>query len=334
MSPPKLLDMVRAAIRTKQYSYRTEQTYVRWITRYIHFHNKRHPKELTGKHINTYLSYLATDRNVAASTQNQAKHAILFLYKEVLKQDVELDDDIVKAKSPQRLPVVFTQEEVQQILSALTGTKFLMASLLYGAGLRLTECLRLRVKDIDFDYRQIVVRDGKGSKDRVTVLPDSIYDQLQKQVERVRILHEKDKNAGFGRVQLPGALKRKYPEADIEFHWQYVFPSRKRSIDPRSGIERRHHLSPSSIQRAIKQAIREMDIPKHGSCHTLRHSFATHLLENGYDIRTVQELMGHKDVRTTMIYTHVLNKGGQGVRSPLDVISESEEELYSSFQSG
>lgn len=318
MAPPKLLDQVRNTIRSKHYSYRTEQTYIRWITRYIHFHHTRHPKHLTGEHINAYLSYLATDRQVAASTQNQARHAILFLYREVLQIDIELSEDIVAAKQPERVPVVFTQQEVTQVLMNLTGIHHLMASLLYGSGLRLMECLRLRVKDVDFHYQQITIRDGKGRKDRVTVLPDMLHPRLQTQVKRVRTLHEQDLKDGFGRVYLPDALERKYPQAATELAWQFVFFSRQRSRDPRSGIERRHHISPSSLQRAVKQAIRQAGIPKAGSCHTLRHSFATHLLENGYDIRTVQELLGHKDIRTTMVYTHVLNKGGQGVRSPLD----------------
>jgi len=321
MSSPKLLDRVRSAIRAKQYSYRTEQTYVRWITRYIFFHEKCHPKHQTGEHINAYLSYLATDRHVAASTQNQAKHALLFLYREVLKSERKLPEDIIAAKQPEHLPVIFTPEEVEQILTHLTGSHSLMARLLYGAGLRLMECLHLRVKDIDFHYQQITVRDGKGHKDRVTVLPRMISPQLQTQIKRVRTLHAQDRQEGFGRVYLPDALQRKYPQAETELAWQFVFPSRRRSIDPRSGMERRHHASPSSLQRAMKQAIRKAGIPKAGSCHTLRHSFATHLLENGYDIRTVQELLGHKDIRTTMIYTHVLKKGGRGVQSPLDSLA-------------
>lgn len=322
MASPKLLDKVRAVIRTKHYSYRTEQTYVRWITRYIYYHGKRHPGELTGQHINAYLSYLATDRQVAAATQNQAKHALLFLYRDVLQQEIELREDLIAAKQPERLPVVFTPDEVDRILSHLTGTHHLMAGLLYGSGLRLMECLRLRVKDLDFYYQQITIRDGKGRKDRVTMLPEMLHPRLQTQIKRVRTLHNQDLKDGYGQVSLPGALQRKYPQADTELAWQFVFPSTHRSVDPRSGVERRHHRSPSSLQRAVKQAIRKADIPKAGSCHTLRHSFATHLLENGYDIRTVQELLGHKDVRTTMIYTHVLNKGGKGVRSPLDSLAQ------------
>ena len=318
MASPKLLDRVRAVIRAKQYSYRTEQTSVRWMTRYIHFHHTRHPKQLTGEHINAYLSYLATDRHVAASTQNQAKHALLFLYRDVLQQEIEFTEDLMAAKQPERHPVVFTPGEVERILSHLTGTHHLMASLLYGAGLRLMECLRLRVKDLDVHSQQITVRDGKGQKDRVTVLPETLHPRLKTQVKRVRTLHEQDLKDGFGRVYLPDALERKYPQAATELAWQFVFPSRHRSVDPRSGVERRHHLSPSSLQRAVKQAIRTAGIAKPGSPHTFRHSFATHLLEDGYDIRTVRELLGHTDIRTTMVYTHVLKKGGRGVRSPLD----------------
>lgn len=268
--------------------------------------------------VSQFLTWLAVKKNVAASTQNQALCALLFLYKEVLKQDFGRLDDVERAKRPSRVPVVFTREEVKTILMRLEGSKWIMANLLYGSGLRLMECLRLRVKDIEFDYSQIIVRDAKGSKDRVTILPESLKEPFKRHLERVKVLHEQDLKEGFGRVYLPFALARKYPNAEREWGWQYVFPARKRSIDPRSGIERRHHVDASVLQRAIKGAIRQTSIAKSGNCHTLRHSFATHLLENGYDIRTVQELLGHKDVKTTMVYTHIIKKGGRGVQSPLD----------------
>ena len=260
------------------------------------------------------------DKNVAASTQNQALSAILFLYREILKQPLDWLDGVERAKKPLKLPVVFTKEEVRAVLLQLEGLKWLMASLLYGSGLRLMECVRLRVKDVDFGYNQIVVRNGKGNKDRVTVLPVSLKEPLQEHLAKVRALHNKDLREGFGRVYLPFALEKKYANANREWGWQYVFPSSKRSVDPRSGIVRRHHIAETVLQRAVKAAIRAAGITKPGSCHTFRHSFATHLLEAGYDIRTVQELLGHKDVSTTMIYTHVMNKGGQGVRSPIDVL--------------
>lgn len=245
--------------------------------------------------------------------------ALLFLYRQVLHIDLPYIEDIERAKRSQRVPVVFTRSEAQAILGYLEGTHHLIASLLYGSGLRVMECLRLRVKDLDFEYRQITVRDGKGSRDRVTMLPTSTIATLQLQLEQAKVLHQLDLSLGYGAVYLPNALERKYPNANREWGWQYVFPSTKRSVDPRSGVVRRHHLSEDSLQRAVKQAMRQAGIVKHGSCHTFRHSFATHLLEDGYDIRTVQELLGHKDVKTTMIYTHVLNRGGRGVRSPLDV---------------
>lgn len=315
---PKLLDQVRNLIRLKHYSIRTEQAYLGWIRRFILFHHKRHPKEMGKTEIEAFLTHLAVQENVAASTQNQAMNAILFLYRHVLKQDLDWLEDVTRAKRPARLPVVLTVPEVQAVLTQLEGQYWLMASLLYGSGLRLMECLRLRVKDLELTRRELIVRDGKGAKDRITLLADKLIQPLQTQLERVKALHQQDLQQGFGAVYLPYALERKYPNANREWAWQYVFPTDKRSIDPRSGVERRHHLGETALQQAVRNAVRQAGIDKPASCHTLRHSFATHLLANGYDIRTVQELLGHKDVRTTMIYTHVLNRGGKGVRSPLD----------------
>jgi len=268
--------------------------------------------------IEEFLTHLAVDKNVAASTQNQALSAILFLYQEVLHKDLERPLDAVRAKQPKRLPTVLTKEEVQRVLAAMSGNYQLIARLLYGSGLRLVECLRLRVKDVDFAQHQIIVRDGKGRKDRVTVLPDSLIEPLQKHLRRVEMLHQNDLDDGYGAVYLPDALEQKYPNANCEWIWQYVFPSKSPSKDPRSGVTRRHHLHESAVQRAVRKAAKLAGINKPVSPHTFRHSFATHLLENGYDIRTVQELLGHKDVKTTMVYTHVLNRGGLAVRSPLD----------------
>ena len=318
MNKLKLLDQVRDAIRVKHYSLRTEKAYVHWIKAYIFFHHKRHPVQMGEREISEFLTHLAVDRNVAASTQNQAFSALLFLYREVLQRPLDERIQAKRAKKPIRLPVVFSKEEVHVILGQLEGTTWLMASLLYGSGLRLMECLRLRVKDVDFGYEQLVVRDGKGHKDRVTPLARVLKEPLQRHLIRVKTLHEQDLKEGFGQVYLPFALARKYPNANRAWGWQYVFPSSKRSLDPYSSQLRRHHLSESVLQRAVKSALRKAGITKQGSCHTFRHSFATHLLEAGYDIRTVQELLGHKDVSTTMIYTHVMHKGGQGVRSPLD----------------
>lgn len=315
---PKLLDQVREVIRAKHYSIRTEQAYVEWIKRYIFFHNKRHPADMAEPEIRAFISDLASKKQVTASTQTVALSAILFLYREVLKKDLPFIHGIERAKKGVRRPVVLTQSEIKEVLSRLDGVNYLVATLLYGAGLRLMDALRLRVKDIDFGRNEIVIREGKGDKDRVTMLPQSIKSQLQDHLGRVRVIHEADLRNGFGEVYLPNALERKYPNAAKEWIWQYVFPSRVLSLDPRSGKKRRHHVSEEQVQRAVKNAIKQAGIGKRASCHTLRHSFATHLLENGYDIRTVQELLGHKDVRTTMIYTHVLNKGGRGVRSPLD----------------
>jgi integron integrase len=319
-SSPKLLDQVRGKIRLKHYSIRTEQAYVDWIKRFILHNGKKHPNELGAEEVEAFLTHLAVEGRVAASTQNQAKSALLFLYREVLGDELPWLDNVEQAKAPKRLPVVLTREEVQKVLSHLEGQHRLAAGLLYGAGLRILECLRLRVKDIDFARKEILVRDGKGFKDRVTMLPQSLMAALQQQLERVKALHEQDVAAGYGEVYLPYALDRKYPNAAREWGWQYVFPSGNLSTDPRTGAVRRHHIQDQSVQRAVKQAVRNAGLVKLATPHTFRHSFATHLLEGGYDIRTVQELLGHSDVSTTMIYTHVLNKGGRGVASPLDAL--------------
>lgn len=317
--PKKLLDQVRDAIRRKHYSIRTEEAYVSWIKRFILFHNKRHPREMGAPEIEAFLTHLAVERRVAASTQNQALSAILFLYREVLRIDLDLPLRAVRAKRPRRLPVVLTHQEALRVIAALSGTHQLMVKLLYGSGLRLMECVRLRVKDLDFDQHVITVRDGKGAKDRVTVLPDTLVQPLQEHLQRVQLIHRQDLRAGYGSVYLPYALDRKYPNASKEWIWQYVFPSDRLSTDPRTSLTRRHHIDPSTLQKAVRRAARLTGINKHVTCHTFRHSFATRLLETGYDIRTVQELLGHKDVKTTMIYTHVLNRGGVAVRSPLDL---------------
>jgi integron integrase len=315
---PKLLEQVRNLIRVRHYSRRTEEAYTYWIKQFILFHKKKHPKDLGAPEVSSFLSYLAVERQVAASTQNQALAAILFLYRAVLKQQLPWLEDVERAKRPTRLPVVLTKDEVKLLLANLKGEIWLMASLLYGAGLRLNECLRLRVKDCDLQYKQIVVRDTKGNTDRVTVLPSTLVNPLLRHLAQVKSLHQKDLREGFGTVHLPFALDRKFPNANREWAWQFVFPASKRSRDPASGSIQRHHVGEWVLQKAVKDAVRSLEINKAASCHTFRHSFATHLLEDGYDIRTVQELLGHKDVRTTMIYTHVLNRGGRGVRSPLD----------------
>ena len=320
---PRLLDQVRAAIRTRGYSIRTEQAYVDWIRRYILFHGKRHPDEMGKIEIEAFLTHLAVNRNVAPSTQNQAFSALLFLYRHVLDRDLPWLDSVTRAKKPARLPVVLTPGEVELLLKRLSGVKWLMASLLYGSGLRLIECLRLRVHDIEFERKQIMVRNGKGGKDRVTVLPEPVEGALRRQIERVRIIHEEDLSDGFGSVYLPFALERKYPNAAQAFGWQYLFPADKLSRDPRSGKTRRHHLGEKVLQRAVKQGLRDARISKPASCHSLRHSFATHLLERGQDIRTVQELLGHKDIRTTQIYTHVMGRGALGVKSPLEALVDA-----------
>ena len=305
----------------RHYSLRTEESYIQWIKRFILFHGKRHPLEMGEQEITAFLTDLAVGKHVAPSTQNQALAAILFLYKQVLEQELGWMDGIVRAKRHERIPEVMSVPQVQSLLAHLDGTYRLMAQLLYGTGMRLMECVRLRVKDVDFHYRQITVRDGKGSKDRVTVLPDSLIPSLRAHLERVQALHQRDLEAGGGSVHLPYALSRKYPNAPREWAWQYVFPAPGRSRDPRSGVERRHHIYEKNLQRAIKQAALGARLSSRVTTHTLRHSFATHLLESGSDIRTVQELLGHSDVKTTMIYTHVLQRGGRGVRSPLDALA-------------
>jgi integron integrase len=315
---PKLLDQLSGRLRVKHYSIRTEQAYVDWVRRFVLFHNKRHPRDLGPTEVEAFLTNLAVQKRVAASTQNQAKSAILFLYKEVINKELPWLNGVVAARVSQRLPVVLTVEEVNAALGRLRGTSALVARLLYGSGLRILECLRLRVKDVDFARREILVRDGKGAKDRVTMLPETLIEPLQRHLERVRELHGEDIAAGYGTVYLPYALDRKYPNAGRQWMWQYVFPSTRLSRDPRSDVVRRHHADEKPIQRALQSALRAAGIHKPATPHTLRHSFATHLLQSGYDIRTVQELLGHADVSTTMIYTHVLNRGGRGVRSPLD----------------
>lgn len=321
MNKPRLLDQIRDALRVRHYSIRTEESYVDWIKRFILFHDKRHPAEMGEQEISAFLTYLAATKNVAASTQNQALAAILFLYKRVLERDLDWMDNIVRAKRAERIPEVLSPQQVRGLLDRLEGTNQLIARLLYGTGMRLMEGLRLRVCDVDFHYRQITVRSGKGNKDRVTVLPDSLIEPLKAHLRRAKSLHDRDLSEGYGGVYLPHALEHKYPNAAREWKWQYVFPSFKRSVDPRSGIERRHHVFEKSLQRAIKQAASDLKFSRRVSTHTLRHSFATHLLESGADIRTVQELLGHSDVKTTMIYTHVLQRGGRGVRSPLDSLN-------------
>ncbi|CAN2042444.1 Integrase/recombinase [Candidatus Magnetomoraceae bacterium gMMP-15] len=317
---PKLLDLVRQKIRLKHYSIRTEEAYINWIKRYIFFHNKKHPKDMGKAEIESFLTDLAVNGNVSASTQNQAFSALLFLYRQVLNLNVFEDIQALRAKKPKRLPTVLTFNETMKIIDSMTGTFQLIVKIIYGSGLRGIECVRLRVKDIDFEMNQIIVRDGKGKKDRITMLPKNVKPLLQEHLKYVKNLHEKDLHDGHGSVYLPDALERKYINASKEWRWQYVFPSKTLSKDPRSGITRRHHLHLDSINKAVKKATRITSITKNISTHVFRHSFATHLLEDGYDIRTVQELLGHKNVNTTMIYTHVLNKGGKAVRSPLDKI--------------
>jgi integron integrase len=315
---PRLLDRLRDKVRLKHYSIRTEHVYIDWARRFILFHNKRHPKQMGAPEVAAFLTHLAVERNVSASTQNQAKSALLFLYKEVLGVDLPWLDDIESAKPSRRLPVVLTPREARLLLNELSGTMNLIVSLLYGTGMRLLEGLRLRVKDIEFERREIIVRDGKGGRDRVTVLPENLILPLQQQLALAKRLHQQDLADGFGEVWLPNALAVKYRNAGKAWGWQYAFPSPVRSTDPRGGAKRRHHIYPESVQRAVREAARRARIAKPVSPHVLRHSFATHLLQAGYDIRTVQELLGHKDLNTTMIYTHVLNRGGKAVRSPLD----------------
>lgn len=315
----KLMDQVRETLRYFHYAYRTEQSYCQWILRYIRYHGgTTHPAELSASNIERYLSYLVVEGKVSASTQKQALNALIFLYHKVL--DIQIEDKIapIRSRKGRKLPTVLTKEEVVLLLQNIQGTHFLMAKLLYGAGLRLTECIRLRIQDVDFGQNQLYVRAGKGDKDRISMLPQELMDELARHIERVKVLHRHDLTEGFGAVYLPEAVARKYPNAEKELGWQYVFPSRGRSTDPRSGVIRRHHVSESGLQKAVKAAVRKAGITKRASCHTLRHSFATHLLENGTNIRIVQELMGHSDVKTTEIYTHVMQKDIKTTQSPLD----------------
>ncbi len=315
---PRLLDQVRLAIRTRHYSVKTEEAYIGWIKRFIFFHNKRHPAEMGEKEIALFLSSLASESHVSASTQNQALNAVLFLYREVLRKEIGYVNGVIRAKRPKRLPVVLTRQEVRSILALLDGPEWMMGMLLYGAGLRLMECVQLRVKDVDFSRNEIRVRSGKGDKDRVTMLPAAVKEPLQDHLELVRKQYETDLKSGYAGVSLPNALERKYPNAGKEWTWQWVFPASSLYIDRHSGLRKRHHLHESVLQKAVREAVLKAGISKPASPHTFRHSFATHLLEDGYDIRTVQELLGHTDVSTTMIYTHVLNRGGRGVNSPAD----------------
>ena len=313
-----LIDQMRQALRSRHYSRRTEQAYCLWVRRFIYFHGKRHPATMAEPEINAFLTHLAVTAKVSASTQTQALSALLFLYRHVLGQPVGELGELVRANESKRLPVVLTREEVRAVLAQLDGDKRLMASLMYGGGLRLMECLRLRVQDLDFSRNEITVRDGKGGKDRMTVLPEALKPALHDQLRRAKVLHDADLAEGWGRVPLPDALDRKYRSAPSEWKWQWVFPQERRWKNPKTGEQGRHHVHETIIQRAMNQAVIKAGIAKHASCHTMRHSFATHLLETGYDVRTIQELLGHKDLRTTMIYTHVLNRGGHGVRSPMD----------------
>jgi len=315
---PKLLDRLRETLRTRHYSRRTEQTYSHWIKRFVYFHKMRHPEEMAESEINAFLTHLAVKERVSSSTQNQALSALLFLYRHVLNREIGELRDVIRARKPKRLPVVLTKDEVKTVIGNLKGDKWIMANLLYGAGLRLMECLRLRVQDIDFASNQITVRDGKGNKDRVTMLPNVLKQPLREHLKNVRKTHRQDLTEGYGRVYMPYALASKYPNAATEWGWQFVFPQDNRFINKTTGEQGRYHVHETTVQRTVKEAVRKTDITKRASSHTFRHSFATHLLADGYDIRTVQELLGHKDVKTTMIYTHVLNRGGKGVISPAD----------------
>lgn len=315
----KLLDRVRAKIRLKHYSYRTEKTYINWIKRFILFHNKRHPSDMGVREIECFLTALAVQHNVAASTQNQAFNAVIFLYREVLDKEVNGIEKVIRAKKPQRLPTVLSRVEVKAIIEHTEGVYRLVIRLLYGTGMRVMECLQLRIKDIDYERKEIMIRGGKGAKDRVTVLPDTLLADLKEQMELIYPVYLQEVEEGRADVMLPPSVANKYPNAHKEWGWQFLFPSNSISTDPRSGAKRRHHLHEKNLQRAMKRSVRNAGITKPATPHTLRHSFATHLLESGYDIRTVQELLGHKEVSTTMIYTHVLNRGGRGVKSPLDV---------------
>jgi integron integrase len=315
---PRLLDRVREAIRVRHYSYRTEEQYVFWVRRYILFHGRRHPLDMGAVEVEAFLSSLAVHGKVAAATQNQALAAVLFLYRHVLRQELPWLNNVVRARKPRRLPVVLTREETRALLAQLSGVYWLIGTLLYGGGLRLMECLRLRIQDLDFERGQIMVRSGKGGKDRVTVLPALVVPALQVHLDTVRERHRLAIRDGFGGVELPREIEHKNPRAALEWSWQYVFPALNASHDPRTGIRRRHHVMESSMQRQMRAAVRRSGICKPANCHTLRHCFATHMLERGYDIRTVQELLGHADVSTTQLYTHVLRKGANGVSSPAD----------------
>jgi integron integrase len=315
---PKLLDLLREALRSRHYSRRTEATYCNWVKRFIFFHHVRHPAEMAEAEINAFLTHLAVKERVSASTQNQALSALLFLYRRVLGREIGDLGEVIRARKPKRVPVVMTREEVKAVLNQLTGDKRLMASLMYGTGLRLMECLRLRVQDVDFSRNEITIRDGKGAKDRITMLPESLRKPLQEHLREVRTIHEKDLAGGWGRVPMPNALDRKYPNAPADWRWHWVFPQENRWKNPQTGEQGRHHVDESLVQKAVRNAVVKAGLTKRASSHTFRHSFATHLLEGGYDIRTVQELLGHNDVKTTMIYTHVLNRGPSGVRSPID----------------
>jgi integron integrase len=317
---PKLIEEVINYLRLKHYSIRTEEAYVNWIKRFIIYHNKRNPIEMGDKEIREYLTKLAVKDKVAASTQNQALCAIIFLYKEVLKKKVGELENMIWSSRPKKLPVVFSKDEVRKVLNNLKGTDWIISNILYGAGLRLIECLRLRIQDIDFTYNQIIVRNGKGDKDRITILPEIVKSVLKEKIKDVQIQHQEDLEKGYGKVYLPFALEKKYPNTNKEIGWQYLFPADKFSEDPIGGVIRRHHISESVIQKAVKTAIGKAGIKKSAGCHTFRHSFATHLLESGTDIRTIQELLGHESLNTTMIYTHIINKGAFGVMSPVDTL--------------
>lgn len=323
---PRLYDRTIDALRVRHYSRRTEEAYVHWIRRYIEFHHRQHPRQLAEADVNRFLTHLAVQEHVAASTQNQALSALLFLYQYVLEQPLDRIEGVVRARRPKRLPVVLTVDEVSRVMAHLTGDKWLIAMLLYGGGLRLLEALRLRVKDLDFERGEITVREGKGDKDRITTMPRAVVHVLQEHLQRVQAIHQQDVADGHGRVELPHALARKYPKANQEWCWQFVFPQQNRWVNHRSGEQGRHHVHESLVQKAIHAAVRKAGLTKRVTSHTFRHSFATHLLADGYDIRTVQELLGHKDVRTTMIYTHVLNRGGRGVRSPADGLNRQPDE--------
>ena len=317
---PKLLDRFREGLRSRHYSRRTEQTYCQWVKRFIYFHKMRHPADMAEPEINAFLTHLAVKEKISASTQTQALSALLFLYRYILNREIGDLGELIRARKPKRVPVVMTREEVKAVLGHLTGDKWLMASLMYGAGLRLMECLRLRVQDIDFGRNEITIRDGKGFQDRMTMLPESLKKPLQDHLRKAKAIHEKDLSAGWGRVQMPYALDRKYPHASADWRWQWVFPQETRWKNVKTGEQGRHHMDESLIQKAVKDAVASAGLTKRATCHSFRHSFATHLLEGGYDIRTIQELLGHKDVKTTMIYTHVLNRGPAGIRSPVDLI--------------